>query len=76
MVPRILIVVDVPPDPEVWIVPSTATTALHRCAYWVSLAGAAQTENTGTVTVAIPRSQVFDTEALKRNLLPTVPLAA
>ena len=69
-VPRILIVVHVPADPADWMVSDPEKMLLKRCAYWVSLAGAAATKNTSTVSVTIPREQVFDPAALIARLAP------
>lgn len=69
-VPRILIVVHVPPDPAEWLVTEPEQMTLKRCAYWVSLAGAEPTENTSTVSVNIPTEQVFDPAALLTCLAP------
>lgn len=69
-VPRILIVVHVPPDPGDWLVSEPEKMTLKRCAYWVSLAGAGPTENTSTVSVSIPTEQVFDPAALLARLVP------
>ncbi|MFM5980640.1 MAG: DUF4365 domain-containing protein, partial [Sphaerospermopsis kisseleviana] len=47
---------------------SETELCLRRCAYWVSLRGQPQTQNTETVTVYIPRKNVFTVDALK-NLM-------
>src|SRR5438067_278382 len=60
MVPRILVVVVVPDDPENWIVHSEEQMLLRHCGYWYSLRGLPATENVRSVTVNIPRMQVFD----------------
>lgn len=67
-VPRILIVVHVPSDPTEWLVSDPEQMTLRRCAYWVSLAGAVETDNTSTVSVSIPIEQVFDPAALTAQL--------
>jgi hypothetical protein len=67
--PKILIVVLVPPAPADWIVQGTDQLALRRCGYWVSLRVLAPTANTSTVTVEIPRAQLFSVDSL-RSLLP------
>jgi len=38
---------------------------LRRCAYWVSIRGQTQTQNQNTVTVYLPRQNIFSVEALK-----------
>ena len=67
-VPRILIVVHVPADPADWMTCDSQQMVLKRCAYWMSLAGFAETTNTSSVTVKVPTEQVFDSEALLQNL--------
>jgi hypothetical protein len=69
-VPRILIVVHVPTDPADWLVSDHEKMTLKRCAYWVSLAGAAETTNTSTVSINIPTEQVFDPATLTAKLTP------
>lgn len=67
-VPRILIVVHVPADPDEWMACATDQIVLKRCAYWASLAGQPATENTSTIGVTISTERVFDPIALLSNL--------
>lgn len=67
-VPRILVVVHVPPDPADWFKCDPEQIVMRRCAYWVSLAGAPSTTNTATVAVQIPTAQVFNPESLLGHL--------
>ncbi|HXQ01173.1 MAG TPA: DUF4365 domain-containing protein [Solirubrobacteraceae bacterium] len=69
-VPRVLIVVDVPEDPDDWLLSEREQMVLKRCAYWTSLTGLPPTINTSTVAVTIPTEQVFDVEGLLGNLKP------
>ena len=64
-VPRLLIVVLLPPRQEDWLVHSEEELRLRHCAYWLSLAGWAPTTNTSSVTVPIPRTQVLNTDQLR-----------
>lgn len=64
-VSRILVVVLVPPEITEWLSQSENELALKRCGYWVSLRGSPDTPNTTTVTINIPRAQVFSPEALR-----------
>ena len=66
-VPRILIVVLMPSAPSQWLNQNENELCLHHCAYWLSLAGEPAVQNTATVTVRIPRDNVFSGEQL--NLL-------
>lgn len=65
LVPRILVVVLVPDNVEDWVQQSEAEMCMRNCAYWISLRGMAETQNTATVTVALPRSNQFAVQALK-----------
>jgi hypothetical protein len=63
-VPRLLVVVRVPADAAEWISHGEEQLVLRRCAYWLSLRGAAPTVNASTIRVQIPRAHVFDAIAL------------
>lgn len=64
MVPRILVVVLVPPAIEDWLVQTEEEMIIRRCGYWVSLLGAPATQNSDGVTVNIPRINMFTPETL------------
>lgn len=64
-VPRLLIVVLLPASEEEWLVQSEEELRLRRCGYWLSLAGWPATTNAATVSVNIPRTQMFDTAQLR-----------
>jgi hypothetical protein len=59
LVPRILVVVLVPEKITDWIKQTEDELCLRYCAYWVSLRGITDTENTTSVTIEIPRSNQF-----------------
>ena len=63
LVPRILIVVFVPESIETWIEITEDRMLLRHCGYWYSLYGAAPVDS-ATVTVHIPRANLFDPETL------------
>ncbi len=65
MVPRILVVVLVPPEIADWLTQTEAELAIRRCGYWVSLLGRPETSNTATVTINIPRVQLFSPAVLQ-----------
>lgn len=71
LVPRILVVLILPEDPDNWFHCSDDGLILRRCAYWRCLRGAPPVENTGTKRVRISRANAFTPEAL-RNLLEMV----
>jgi hypothetical protein len=63
-VPRILIVVLVPRNPEDWIAHSEEEMAIRHCGYWRSLYDLDETANVDSVRVRVPRTQVFTPDAL------------
>ena len=64
-IPRILVVLDLPTVEDEWLHISPEELILRRCAYWISLASAAQTDNTTSVTVPLDNSQRFDVDTLR-----------
>ena len=64
LVPRLLIVVAVPRDRREWMVHQEEQLLLRRCGWWFSLRGFPTSKNEKTVTVSIPRSQVFSPDQL------------
>lgn len=63
--PRILVVLFLPRDAQEWLRHSDDELALRKCAYWVSLRNAPDTTNTTSVTVLIPKTQVFSPDSLR-----------
>lgn len=68
LVPRLLIVVVVPPTAAEWLTQDEQSLAMRHCGYWVSLGNAPATTNTSNVTIQIPRSQVLTVAALQKHL--------
>ena len=68
MVPRVLVVLDLPEDEGRWLAVSAQELVMKRCAYWVTMSGALESGNTGTVTVSIPTANRLYVPAL-RNLM-------
>lgn len=62
-VPRILVVVVVPPNIEEWLHQSEEEMRILRCGYWISLRDEPATD-TASKTVSIPRTNLFTVEAL------------
>ena len=58
--PRILIVLLMPDDNARWIAQSEEELCLRHCAYWLSLEGQPATSNSSSVTVHIPKTNLFD----------------
>jgi hypothetical protein len=73
---RILIVVVLPRDDGAWLVHSEDELRIRHCGYWTSLVGHPATTNRRTVSVRIPRSQVFDTAQLRLLMSPLGPRRA
>jgi Domain of unknown function (DUF4365) len=69
-VPRILIVVHVPADPDDWFKCDSEQIVMQRCAYWVDLAGAEETQNKYTVRIDVPTQQIFEPLSLLSHLRP------
>ena len=66
LVPRILVVVLVPDKVVDWLNHSEAELQLRRSGYWVNLRGLPASANTTTVTVQIPRHQLFTPDELRQ----------
>jgi len=64
LVPRILVVVLLPRNVKDWLVLSEKQMVMKHCAYWISLCGHDETENTTRVTVHVPTEQRFSPESL------------
>ena len=66
MAPRWLVVMFVPGNVADWLnIPGHPNdTILRRCAWWKSLAGEPDVENTTSVTVHLPRQNLFTPEAV------------
>jgi hypothetical protein len=64
LIPRFLALVVVPLAPEAWLSVSPEQLVLRRSAYWCSLAGLPESENESSVTVHVPRANLFDVTAL------------
>lgn len=64
--PRILVVATVPERPGDWLRQTNEEMVLHHCGYWVSLEGKAATENTATVSIPIPKTDIFSVAAIRQ----------
>lgn len=65
IVPRILVVVTVPEDVNLWLDQTEDQLTIKHCAYWVSLAGRPESGNIATVTINIPRTAQFTVRELQ-----------
>ena len=64
-VPRILVVMLVPDKLEDWLNHTERELAIRRCTYWMSLREMPETTNETSVTVAIPRINLFSVDGLR-----------
>lgn len=67
MVPRILVVMQVPSNAKDWLTHSELCTTLHKGAWWASLRGAPSLpDKQASKSVSISRDQVFSPAVLKK----------
>jgi hypothetical protein len=64
VVPRILVLVVVPQDTADWLALSPDQFSLRYSAYWMSLVGGEPSDNEYTVTINIPRENLFTVDAV------------
>jgi Domain of unknown function (DUF4365) len=61
----ILVVLLMPENREEWLSHSEESLTAKRCAYWVSLRGAPESQNTTSQTIYLPQSNRFSPESLR-----------
>jgi hypothetical protein len=66
--PRLLLVLDLPRERDEWLHVSVDELIIRRAAYWVSLRGQSETKNSTSVTIFIPKANIFDVAALSRSM--------
>lgn len=72
MIPRILVVLLVPPDLTEWLAETPEhCICLHRCAWWRSLLGEPDRSGVDKPTVVLPRDRMFTVASL-RAMMQTV----
>jgi Domain of unknown function (DUF4365) len=64
MTPRILVLLLLPEQETEWLEQDEERLILRRCAYWICLKGYGPTTNSSTITVTIPRANLFNAEGL------------
>jgi hypothetical protein len=62
--PRLLVVLDLPDNKDLWMTIDVEGLTLLRRAYWLSLRDHEETENKYSITVYIPEHNVFDVDGL------------
>ncbi len=63
--PRILVVLAMPRREPQWLNVNQKRMILRRTAYWLSLRGQPEVDNTASVTVTIPEQNHFTVDALR-----------
>lgn len=64
-VPQLLIVVLLPADVDEWLSQTEESLCIKRCAYWLSLRGQPPLDDQATITIEIPRQNIFSPNALR-----------
>ncbi len=64
LVPRLLVVLQLPLDADRWLAQSEEEMISRRCAFFVSLLGRPESENKSKVTVHVPRVNRITVESL------------
>lgn len=62
---KILILLQLPENDQNWLEISAEHLALKRCAYWLSLRGAPESQNQSSVSVYFPKNQIFSPVSLR-----------
>ena len=65
LIPRLLVVLELPRDDNRWLTISADKLVVRRRAYWLNLRGFEATENKASVAVRIPRQNLFNVESLR-----------
>lgn len=73
LIPRILIVLMVPPKTDNWLTQDGDRMIVRKAAFWLSLAGYPVTKNKTSVTVEVPKANLFDPKALLKLLKAGTP---
>lgn len=65
MTPLILVVLHMHANEELWVEQTIDYLKITKCAYWISLKGREDTNNSGTIRIHIPADNVFSEQTLK-----------
>lgn len=65
IIPLILVVFQMPNDQNQWIEQNVDWLKIKKCAYWISLKGESDTDNTSTISITIPASNLLTKDVLK-----------
>ena len=69
LTPRLLVVLNLPDVENQWLTHSINDLIIRKCAYWLNLKGLPDVANTESVTVYIPRSNVFSPDSLNEIMI-------
>ena len=62
---RLLVVLDLPEDQQLWMTITESELILRHRAYWLNLEGYKDSANKSSVTVRIPEENLFNVESLR-----------
>jgi hypothetical protein len=65
MVPRLLVLLNMPEDDSEWVSHTAEALILRRCAYYLNLKGSPESSNQTSVTVKFPVHNILDPASLK-----------
>jgi hypothetical protein len=65
MIPLILVVFHMPCEEAQWIEQTTDWLKIKKCAYWISLKGKPDTDNTDKISIRIPAENLLTKDSLK-----------
>lgn len=65
MVPRVLVVLDLPKSEPDWISVRDSELLIRRCAYWTSILSFPERDNEHTVTISVQARNRFDVDGLR-----------
>lgn len=68
LVPTILVVLFLPQNVDEWLVHNEEMLIARKCAYWISLKDKPETQNESSVTIKIPKVNIFSPSSLKTIL--------
>lgn len=69
MIPIILVVFRMHQNDSLWVEHTNDWLKITKCAYWISLRGRSDTQNTSTINVTIPATNILTQDSLKDIML-------
>jgi hypothetical protein len=69
MAPRIIVLYVLPDRNENWVTMDEEKLVLQRCAYWVSIKGKPESNNSTSVTIDIPKDNIFNATTLHQIMV-------